>query len=367
MSSQWVAIDILSGMVIADFPYFTPGGSVRATMMAYETMSGSFTVDRAPEAWRDAIRIGASAFVLLRDDITPGQTVPIWGGIVMGNDIDVGSGVVGVSLVTYEAYLKRRFIDDESYVATPQNTIVTDLVNTYIKDGSLPGLPIRVQLIGGAGEARDKEYSFNDSKTVFDALDELSSLDGGPEWYIGWESDDTLFKPVFYVGDRLGTVTANGLNPGVTFSLPGSITSAKISSSYDSSSGANRVTAFGANDGDTRWTSFPVESDDGFVGRPVYEYQWTPDSKETSDTQLYYHALRAVNIMKDGSVSLAFTANRDESPKVVRDWNLGDEVGIDITSTEFPDGLSGVGRVIGWEEDESTVSATLDIISIEGV
>ena len=71
--------------------------------------------------------------------------------------------------------------------------------------------------------------------------------------------------------------------------------------------------------------------------------------------------------MKDGSLALALTANREDAPVLGRDWQIGDDIGFDIKAPEFPDGLKGTARCVGWELTDTTVTPLIDVSNIEGV
>jgi hypothetical protein len=70
--------------------------------------------------------------------------------------------------------------------------------------------------------------------------------------------------------------------------------------------------------------------------------------------------------MKDGSLALTLTANREEAPRLGRDWFIGDDIGFSIEAPEFPGGLVGTARCVGWELTDTTVTPLIDVTNIEG-
>jgi hypothetical protein len=71
--------------------------------------------------------------------------------------------------------------------------------------------------------------------------------------------------------------------------------------------------------------------------------------------------------MQNGSRSLTIEANRLEGPKLVDDWNLGDDIGFDLTCTAWPDGRAGTARAVGWQLDDNTIVPILDASTLGGL
>jgi hypothetical protein len=243
--------------------------------------------------------------------------------------------------------------------------IAKDLVEDWAKTGALRGIPIRVQIVGGNGEPRDRTYKDNEDKSLYTVLGDLSGVIGGPEWTVGWEHVNSLITPVFYVGDRVGAAAPVGLGPAAQFHLPGSVTSAKLKESYTSSLGANRVIAVSSGVDDARPQSAPQA--DATDLRPTFEYRWTPSTSIKETETLNDHAARALTAMRNGGIGLELTANRTEAPKLGRDWFIGDEIGFDLVAPAWPDGITGTGRAVGWRMDANTIQPLIDVTSIGGI
>jgi hypothetical protein len=134
---------------------------------------------------------------------------------------------------------------------------------------------------------------------------------------------------------------------------------------YGADEGANDVMAVSSGTEEARPQSeHQTNTDDG---RPRFEYRWTPSTSITDVDTLTSHAQRALAAMKDGSLALTLTANREEAPKLGRDWFLGDDIGFSIDAPEFPGGISGTARCVGWELTDTTVTPLVDVTNIEGV
>ena len=71
--------------------------------------------------------------------------------------------------------------------------------------------------------------------------------------------------------------------------------------------------------------------------------------------------------MKNGTLALAITANRQEAPRLGTDWFLGDDIGFDLTAPAWPAGLTGTARVVGVEITDTTITPLIDVSNIEGI
>lgn len=360
MTLSWVAVNANTGQMIADLPDLELSGMFGCTLMRYESQTASLPVSSAPENWVQATRPGAVWVVCLDDD----GVTPLWGGMVV--DRERGDGVnVPLSLATPEAYFDRRYVGDVSFAGYPQNLMVRDLVNLYAKTGALRGIPIRVQVVGGNGVGRDRTYKDSEDKTLYSVLGELNGLIGGPEWTVGWENVNNLITPVLYVGDRIGRPAPVGLGPAAQFDMPGAVSKVRLKESWTSALGANRVMATSSGMDDARPQSDPYSNTTDL--RPTFEHRWSPSTSITKVSTLNDHASRALAAMKDGGLGLEITANRVESQRLGTDWSIGDDIGFDIHSPEFPDGLSGVARVVGWRMDAKTIQPLVDVTEIGGI
>lgn len=371
MALSWVAVNANDGSIIADLPTLRADGALKQTLMRYESQTASLplgvpgTPDSAPANWQQATRKGAAFLVALDEGNNP-----VWGGLVTRRSRKVGDGI-RLSLVTAEAYFDRVFVGDQSYTvaggtALPQNTLVKTLVETYAKNGTKLGLPIRVQVVGGTGATRERTYLDADDKTLYSILSDLSGVIGGPEWTVGWEwVTSSQLGLVLTVGDRVGAPAPVGLNPGAQFILPGAVTDAELVEGFGASEGANDVMAVSSGVGGARPQS-PHQTNTGDL-RPRFEYRWSPSTSITNVDTLTAHAQRALNAMKNGSLALTISANRQEAPQLGKDWFIGDDVGFDITAPEFPGGLFGTARCVGWEMTDTTITPLLDVTGIAGI
>lgn len=361
MTLLWASVNANDGSVIAYLPNLKVDGSLKRTIGRHETQTATLPSDGIPKNWRSATR-KKSVFLVALDEPREGEMdVPVWGGMVTEREPSHLGGLT-LSLVTAEDYLNDRYVGDETYAGVPQNTIVRDLVQKY----AVPdGIPIRVVELAGPNPVRGRTYLDKDDKTLYTILDELSGLDGGPEWTIGWEWVGKRLGLVLTVGARIGAAAPEGLGPAAQFYLPGNLTDARLREGYRRGEGANDVMATSSGAADARPQS-PRQRHTGDA-RPRVEFRWSPSTSITDIETLTDHAKRALQELRNGTVELSITAARNEGPRLGRDWNLGDDIGFDVKSWAWPDGITGTARVISIELTNTTVTPVLDVTGIEGI
>lgn len=371
---SWVSVNANTGSIITDLPTLKVDGALKQTLMRYESQTASLPPwaagadDAPPPNWLTATRPGAVFLVALGEpeDNEP-RGVPLWGGMVIRRTRVAGRGV-SMSLVTAEAYFDRVYLGDEPFEQVPQNVIVKTLVEKYAATtDESRGLPIRVEIIGGEGEPRDKTtWTAAADKTLYSALQDFAGIIGGPEWTVRWEwVDAQKLGLVLSVGDRIGSPPPSGLNPAAQFYLPGPGAKAELSEGYGVDEGANDVMAVSSGVEAARPQSERQRNETDL--RPRFEKRWTPETDIKEVSTLNAHALRALLAMQEGSQALALTADREEAPKLGRDWHIGDDIGFSIEAPEFPGGLIGTARSVGWELTETTIAPLIDATTIKGV
>lgn len=371
---SWVSVNANDGSIIADLPTLKVDGALKRTLMRYESQTASLPLgnpddpddpSRPPENWKQATRKGAVFLVALDEADENNSRRPLWGGMVIRRNT-AHEGDVKLSLVTAEGYFDRVYVGNIKFAGIPQNTIVRTLVETYAKTGVKRGLPIRVEIAGGTGVARGKEYTDAEDKTLYSVLTELSGMLGGPEWTVGWEwVNSSTLGLVLTVGDRIGSPPPAGIGPAAQFYMPGSVNTVELDEGYGADEGANDVVAVSSGVDDARPQSAPQTNTADL--RPRFEYRYTPDTNVNVSETLTSHAQRALAAMKEGTVALSFTANRAEAPKLDRDWRIGDDIGFDLTAAAWPDGITGTARCVGWELTDTTIRPLIDATNIEGI
>lgn len=370
MTYSWIAVEAKTGLIISDLPGLDVD-KVSDALGRYESTQGKLHLPTAPDNWERATTHGGSCIVLV-DDADDGTTpTPVWGGLVSQRERSA-SDTLPLSLQTIPAYFDRPYIKGKSYIQVGQNLIVKDLVESYVAAGANGGIPIRVQIVGGnPGTLRDRTYDDADDKTVYSALQELSDIIGGPEWYVGWEwlHNPERITPVLYVGDRIGSAVPAGLAAAATFEMPGPVRSFTITEDFTAGRGANDVMAVSSASADVRPQSNHVVTAD--PERPTFEYRFTPSTSITNVETLNGHARSRAASMIGGASAVSLSAVVRDAPRLGTDWNLGDDIGYVIggpdrygreTVPSVPGGRSGTARAIGWELELSSIEVVTPIL-----
>jgi hypothetical protein len=387
---QWLAVDLLTGQIICDLPGVVSKEPNRRTLGRYESQSvtlainpdtyispsGGFypspfsypgpttylagglpgvTLRGTDPSWVRGTMPGASALIAYRGD--PGREMIAWGGVVLRRSRTLGN-LVKLDLATPECYLDRRYTSAYTTASRDQNLILSDVVANFAVANQ--GLPITVQVIGSAGTVRARTYNDYDDKTVYSVLGDLAGLINGPEWtgHWQWARNPDRITPIIYVGNRIGNAVSPGLGPNVTFD-ESNLIEATLDEDYSTGKGANDVTAVSSGQGLARPQASSVAAN--FNGRPRFQYRYTPSTSIQDPLTLQAHADRAVGILDDGGSGLTLKASATSGPQLGSDWNLGDDIGYEVTGPAFPTPLTGVARCIGYESDDVANSPVLFI------
>ena len=355
MSLRWIACEATTGKIIADLVDLT-AGTLKQTIGRYETATVSLPIPTAPDDWQRATAPGYATLIALDGD------VPVWGGLVTQRQRSAdASGVytAELSLVTAEGYLDRRYVGDRTYTANNQEYIVAHLAATY----AIPGGLLFGTDWAASGYPRDRTYRDDEDGTVYARITQLSGVVDGPEWTMQWghAASPERYFPTLVVRGRLGAAPLAGLQPNAQFLMPGSVITAATVEDYSAGKGANDVMATGSSQGDMRPTSDHQTLTDL---RPKFEFRWSPSSTVTVVDTLNLHAQRALAVLGNGSNAVTLTADSRTAPRLGVDWVLGDDVGYGVEHPAWPDGLAGVGRAIGWERDDTTVTPILAVTEL---
>lgn len=386
MTLQCVSVELRTGAILAELPDLLIDWPLRHTIGAADTMQAHLPLASAPENWLTATTPGEAALVVLDvdedDPAADPRGVPVGGGYITYRERG-SAAVADLSFTTIEGYLGRRYVGTVTYAATPQNSIAADLIARYVVDGAggRPGLPIRTVILptpppGTAGNTvRDRAYRDTDDAKVLLRLQQLAGITSGLEFVAEWEWRDDFnpprLCPVLFIGDRIGA-QASGGQAAAVFDMPGSVTEFHVTEDYSDGKGANDILAWSSGQGDSRpQSSRQVAAD--FHGRPTFEHRWSPSSSISDVNTLNAYALRALQIVNDGSTALSMVASARKAPRLGADWRLGDDIGYQLggpdedgieTAPGFPGGLRGVNRCIATERTLTTVTPILAVAEI---
>lgn len=336
MNTQWLIVKLVTGNVIAEVP------NLQCTKLSYRI--GKMTTSEAvlpweniPRNWYDATRPYTSAILLV-----DGDTV-LWGGIIVKRERELASGGINLTLSTIEHYLDSVYVRTVSYRQTQQTQIAAGLVNLTESH--------RFYVYPEASESiyiRDRDYDETQNKTVLSALQELSDVINGPEWYSFWVEDGTSrFQPVVVIKDTIGQYRERAVFD------ESSMAKLTVLEDYSTGYGANAVQATSSADGGesplSDWQIYPDFS------RPKVEYKYQAGTSITHKDTLNQHALNELRTLQDGTTTVTFTTSLENATKPGQGWELGDIVNYRLSSaTDYlPDYSSGQVRIIGYDLDYS--------------
>ena len=330
----WLSVSLVTGEVIAELPNLQVS-SVEYHLMETTTASAELPWDGCPVNWYDATLPHGVALLLVQD------SVPLWGGVVKDAKRTPSGASIGIQLETMECYLDACPVGDASYVQVSQTQIVADLVQRFAITGMRNCLTVTADT---SSTLRDRQYRDSEDKSVLSAIQELSNVQGGPEWGCWWRRTDAGgYECVVHVCDRYGSTS-----PVTDFDLA-AMTEFSLDHEYSSGSGANRVRAVSTADGDVRPSSGWVTADD--PERPVWSYSYTPSTSITSTDTLLSHAREKLASLNGGTRTLTIALDLLSAPRLGVEWLVGDVVRWDAgdAAERFPDVSSSTARVIGFQ------------------
>lgn len=335
---QPLAVSLTSGIVLAEFP------DLQCSKLSYrfeETTSETVMIPwrNIPSNWGEATIPYGVAILLVR-----GSTV-LWGGIVVKRERTLSGEGLSLTLATVEHYLDSVYVGDHVYSNRDQCEIVKDLVSSTL-DGhrfmfSVEASPSRVR--------RDRTYEADSGKTLLSAIQELSNVQGGPEWCMSWKASGGVYLPVLTVADRIGSVT-----PVTTFD-ESVMTSFKVLEDYTSGYGANMVWAVGSTSGEDQLRSDTMVAGQDY--RPVVEHVVRLSSSIIRKETLNAHASSALQQLRDGTNTVAMTLSLLAAPILYEEWKPGDVVAWTVADdgSRFAGFNHGEARVVGYDIDFSGV------------
>lgn len=335
---QFLAVSLTSGIVLAEFP------DLQISKLSYrfeETTSETMELPwrNIPSNWNESTIPYGVAILLVR-----GSTV-LWGGIVVKRERTLQGSGLSLTVATVEHYLDSVYVKDHVYSNRDQCEIVEDLVSSTLKDHrfmlSVEASPSLIR--------RDRTYEESSDKTLLSALQELSNVQNGPEWYTSWRIVDDRYMPVLTVADRVGSVT-----PVTTFD-ESVMTSFKVLEDYTSGYGANMVWAVGDTTGEDQLRSDVMVAEQDY--RPVVEHVVRSSLSITQKETLNAHASASLRQLQDGTNTMSMTLGLLAAPIVYEEWKPGDVVAWTVADDDgrFAGFDHGEARVVGYDIDFSGV------------
>lgn len=403
MTLSWLAVEASTGLVIAPLP------GVRVTRVSsvlgdVTTCDGYIPVGSFPTDWVRATEGRATNLILVDDYKSKTVPVPLWGGWVMRRTRSLAAEM-RVTLSSLEGWLDSyRISTDRTFTGVSQTEIAKALVVEYALSGPHP-LPLRIDAKPST-RLRDKTYEATSNKPVLTALQELSAIENGPEFTITWEwqHNPERITPVLTIADRIGTAPMPGLAPAATFSTTraGMVVAASLTEDYSHGQYASNVMTWSSGTGQARPQSTPQTFTDPI--RPDVQFWHYPGSDITQQDTLDGYARQYLDRMRHGGTALSITAIMDKAPRLASDWYIGDDIRYAIGGTvaspatelvsdayvdvyaedyrgrarvkkhpggvdsapQFPGGLTGTARCVGWHLDPAEPATVTPILELGG-
>lgn len=327
-SLQFLAVSLTSGIVLAEFP------DLQVSKLSYrleETTSETVMLPwrNIPSNWNDATVPYGVAVLLVRD-----STV-LWGGIIVKRERTLQGDGLTLTLASVEHYFNSVYVGDHTYSGWGQTWIASDLVKNTLKDHRFM-IDVETE---HSSIHRDRTYEESSDKTLLSALQELSSVQDGPEWCTSWRLSGGRYVPVLTIADRIGSSS-----PVTTFD-ESVMVSFKVLEDYSSGYGANMVVAVGSASGDDQLRSDVMVADQSY--RPVVEHVVRPSSSITRKETLNGHASSVLRQLRDGTNTVEMTLSLMTAPIVYEEWKPGDVVAWIIADDS--------GRFVGFDHSEARV------------
>lgn len=345
----WVC-DLRTGNKIAQLP-LRPSGELSDRIGDVQTAQFACDQYDALNQCGDFIGIttpGRTMVIVEREYEGDSTSDILWAGIILVRA--AGSATdAQLNCATIPAYLNRRDVGTHTYNAGPGETdgqIIADL----LADAAPEGLDFILDI--DCPTPRAVRYLAPEHKKVLQALQELSAMDGGPEWTIKAQWTDasrTSVDLVFVARTRLGWSGT----PNARFDYPGCITSYEVDDDFSEGHGANSVTAQNTSGGATA-----TARDDQAItqqGWPRWE-ELVPASGDLNIDGLTGLAKATLGWRSRGQVTNSVKVSLTYGPQYRRDLELGDNAtwfvsapapGEDPPSPRHPQGHQETIRVIG--------------------
>lgn len=353
----WYGCDLRTGYIAEELRALTPTQPLQRRLGASTSSTATLALPGAPRTWEAATDPGRTLLVAV--DTLTGSIV--WSGATLRRD-GGSATTVDLTAATPESYLDRRYPGTYSASRTDLALIMQQLAQPLLSQG--PAITLDVTPCGTLGS-----YSVadTDDKTVLSALQEIAAMDGAPEWTIDtvWaNAQQSAVQLVLRIKPAIGVQSPA---PEAVFDLPGCITNYTLQESYEKDKGATSVVARGAQTATGRATSTTHLATDQLTnGWCLWETRFQPAASITDTASLEQHATAALALMATGTRAWTVSAAASASPRLGRDWALGDSVHLAIaTSPRHPNGIDVVGRAYAWSLDPA--ADTVQPITLEGL
>lgn len=276
----------------------------------------------------------------------------VWAGPIGARKRD-NSDMIDLNCSSVESFFERRYVDWSlgPFVSTDQHLIMLSLVEHAMHTA---GLPIVLDDFGASGVKRDRtEYFRFKDQRIFDMMDDLANVSGGPEWTLltRWAEDPDYrrVEHVFVLNTPyVGNVTDT---PEWVFQAPGNITEWEIFEDFSDEHYATTVVAGGEGEGSSRLMSTVSVAQDSTAlsfGAPFIEHRYS--TQLTTQDSVDAAAVGMLEQIKRGTVTAKIKLRADEYP-LDTGWALGDTCRLKLKGGGYPGGYDKLWRIVGWNVD----------------
>lgn len=354
---RYYACDLGTGRLRTQLP-LTPSGAMTRELSGVGT--GTFTLPltdpSCPDDW-DTSTIPQRTQIVAEMN---GQIV--WSGIIGARKRDQ-TDVVELNCSTVESYFGKRYIDYDvgPYSSTDQNYIMFMLVNHAMHTSGIALTFDELDLTTGVFRDRT-EYARERDQRVLDMMDDLASVEGGPEWTLltRWAADTEVRRVENVMKIETPHIGHVVDNPEWVFECPGNIVEWEVFEDFSDDHYANVVVAGGEGEGDDRIMSTNGIAQDTQAleyGQPLMEYRYA--TQLTTEEAANESALGQLERVKYGTVTAKIKVRSDNYP-LHTGWALGDTCRLKLSGGGYPDGYDRLWRIVGWNVDP--VSETIEPI-----
>lgn len=344
-NATWFGIDDATGRVIAELPDMR--GNPSRLLTAYTSSKLTYPLAEAGP--------GSLSIEIIEQATKPQRTsivsivngLPVWAGRVLQR-VGGSNADLTLAVASSEQYLLSRLVRAQSFSGVDRALVANTLLSSAGSTDVGPGmaLDVDVQL---TGDLIDRDYLDTDLLDVYTALRDLAA--GGLEWTIDLDFETTagsVIRRIMRIGPRIGRV---GTDQVPLFATKGEADVAyQLDENYTTGRYANVVTAYGSGQGEDMPLATVADTQALDSGAPVVHR--TVYARDVTDTEeLARIAQTELDRLKWGSELWDLDALFDAFPRLGYDVALGDDANWNLKGPRHPDGVTGSGRVIGWELD----------------
>jgi len=285
-------------------------------------------------------------------------TIPVWSGVIWNREYDSENQRLHITAQEMlSLYQRRRISDTKTYTSKDPTYIAKDLMQ-YTEAKSYGKTGLTYATLPSSGYSTNRTYNNFEFKSVYQAVKDLaqSYFDFAIKPY----NTGGVLTNQFVIGIPLGTVYTTTSPIASVFQFPGNLISYKFPE--DGNTAANKLYGLGYGANGTKLAATAVDSSKYTDGFPLLED--VANYIDIADLNL----LKATTLGQLNAISYPPTTIEIVVPPYVDpyypQYNIGDEVRLDIVDDYFPSGLSIVLRIVAisvspGENGPSRVSLTL--------